>query len=196
MVDLAEIGLILQTISVMSAATAAVIGVRNYINSNKRAEDAKKKEQETRDRELETRKAQFYMQIYQHLRSEESQRRFLDVINMEWIDYDEFERKYGSDDHLDMYTKRISTLYEFNGVGFLLKGGLIDMDTAYSLADTLGLQLWRKFEPIVREQRVRYNVPELYADLEFLAAEVAKRLEERGYSTEMRDAHYTGKTFP
>jgi hypothetical protein len=196
MVDLAEIGLILQTISVMSAATAAVIGVRNYINSNKRAEDAKKKEQETRDRELETRKAQFYMQIYQHLRSEESQRRFLDVINMEWIDYDEFERKYGSDDHPDMYTKRISTLYEFNGVGFLLKGGLIDMDTAYSLADTLGLQLWRKFEPIVREQRVRYNVPELYADLEFLSGEIAKRLEEKGYSTEMRDTHYTGKTSP
>jgi hypothetical protein len=57
MVELAEIGLILQTISVMSAAKAAVIGVRSYINSNKRAEEAKKKEQETRDRELETRKA-------------------------------------------------------------------------------------------------------------------------------------------
>jgi hypothetical protein len=50
MVDLAEIGVILQTISVMSAATAAVIGVRSYINANKRAEEAKHKEQETRDR--------------------------------------------------------------------------------------------------------------------------------------------------
>jgi len=52
MVELAEIGLILQTISVMSAATAAVIGVRSYINSNKRAEEAKRKEQETRNLEL------------------------------------------------------------------------------------------------------------------------------------------------
>ena len=58
MVDLAEIGLILQTISVMSAATAAVIGVRSYINSNKRSEEARK-------RELETRQAQLFMGIYQ-----------------------------------------------------------------------------------------------------------------------------------
>jgi hypothetical protein len=113
---------------------------------------------------------------------------------MEWKDYDDYERKYGSDDHSDMYSKRISTLYEFNGVGFLLKEGLIDMDTAYSLADTLGLELWQKFAPIVREQRVRYNVPEFYADLEFLAAEIAKRLDERGYSPKTSIAYFTGKT--
>ena len=196
MVELAEIGLILQTISVMSAATAAVIGVRSYINSNKRAEEAKKKEQETRDRELETRKAQFYMQINQHLKSEESQRRFIELMYMEWKDYDDFERKYGSDDHPDLYAKRMSALYEFNGVGHLLKEGLIDMDTAYSHSDTIGLQLWGKFESIVREQRVRYNVPELYVDLEFLAGEIAKRLEEKGYSTKIPSPHYNGKTSP
>jgi hypothetical protein len=165
MVELAEIGLILQTISVMSAATAAVIGVRSYINSNKRTGEAKKKEQETRNRELETRKAQFYMQIYQQLTSETSTRRWVDMMNMEWKDYDDFERKYGSDDHPDLYAKRTSALYEFNGVGHLLKEGLIDMDTAYGLTEVQGLWLWRKFEPIYREQMVRYNTPEQYADL-------------------------------
>jgi len=48
MVELAEIGLILQTIGVLSAATAAVIGVRSYINSNKRTEEARGRELETR----------------------------------------------------------------------------------------------------------------------------------------------------
>jgi hypothetical protein len=198
MVELAEIGLILQTISVMSAATAAVIGVRSYINSNKRAGEAKQKEQETRDRELETRKAQFYMQIYQQLTSEASTRRWVDMMNMEWKDYDDFERKYGSDDHPDLYSKRTSALYEFNGVGHLLKEGLIDMDTAYGLTEVQGLWLWRKFEPMVRELRVRYNVPEIYADLEFLAAETTKRLEERGYSSKIPEGltHYTGKASP
>jgi hypothetical protein len=47
MVDLQTIGLVLQTVSVMSAATAAVIGVRSHINSNKRTEESKKKEQES-----------------------------------------------------------------------------------------------------------------------------------------------------
>jgi hypothetical protein len=44
MVDLAEIGIILQTIGVLSAATAAVIGVRGYLESNKRAEEARRRE--------------------------------------------------------------------------------------------------------------------------------------------------------
>jgi hypothetical protein len=198
MVDLAEIELNLQTISVMSAATAAAIGVRSYINSNKRAGEAKKKEHETRNRELETRKAQFYMQIYQQLTSKTSTRRWVDMMNMEWKDYDDFERKYGSDDHPDLYAKRTSALYEFNGVGHLLKEGLIDMDTAYGLTEVQGFWLWRKFESMVREQRVRYNVPGIYADLEFLATETTKRLEERGYSSKIPEGltHYTGKASP
>jgi hypothetical protein len=76
MVELAEIGLILQTISVMSAATAAVIGVRSYINSNKRADEARKKEQETQElalkaqqHNLETRQAQLFMNLFDNLLS-------------------------------------------------------------------------------------------------------------------------------
>jgi hypothetical protein len=51
---------------------------------------------------------------------------------------------------------------------------------------------------MVRELRVRYNVPEIYADLEFLAAETSKRLEERGYSSKIPEGltHYTGKASP
>ena len=97
------------------------------------------------------------------------------------------------DDHPDLYAKRMSALYEFNGVGHLLKEGLIDMGTAYSHSDTMGLQIWNKFEQVIREQRVRYNVPELYADLEFLATETTKWLKKRGYSAVIPDSHYTGK---
>ena len=147
---------------------------------------------------LETRQAQFYTQIYSHLTSEDSQRRWADVMNMEWRDYDEYERKYGSDEHPEMYAKRSSALYELSGVGYLLRKGVIDRDTAYSLAEVQGLWLWRKFEPIVREQRVRYKTPEQYADLEFLAAETAKELERRGYSSIIPESflHYSGKSSP
>jgi hypothetical protein len=187
MVDL----IVLQSISYIAGATGVAIAAIFYV-LNLRISQRNMKQT------LETRQAQFYTQVYSHLTSEDSQRRWIDAMNMEWRDYDDYERKYGSDEHPEMYAKRCAALYELQGVGYLLKKGLIDKDTAYSLAETQGLWLWRKFEPIVREQRVRYKTPEQYADLEFLAAETAKELERRGHSINIPKTftHYTGKAPP
>ncbi len=57
MVELKTINLLVQIVRVSAAEIATVIGVGSYINSNKRA-------QQTRDRELETRQAQLFMQLY------------------------------------------------------------------------------------------------------------------------------------
>jgi len=57
MVDVQTMGLIVQTIGVVGTLSAAIVGVRSYVNSNKRA-------QESRDRELETRQVQLFMQIF------------------------------------------------------------------------------------------------------------------------------------
>jgi hypothetical protein len=185
MVDLA----LLQSVSYIAGALGVCVAAIFYVLNLRIS-------QRNQRLTLETRQAQFYTQIYHQLTSEDSQRRWLDAMNMEWRDYDEYERKYGSDEHPEMYAKRYAALYELSGVGYLLKKGLIDKDTAYSLAETQGLWLWRKFEPIVREQRVRYNMPVSFSDLEFLAAETVKELEERGYSSKIPEgfAHYTGKT--
>ncbi|MCX6653967.1 MAG: hypothetical protein NTY03_02470, partial [Candidatus Bathyarchaeota archaeon] len=155
---------LLQSVSYMAGALGVFIAAIFYV-LNLRISQRNMKQT------LETRQAQFYMQIYNHLTSEDSQRRWIDAMNMEWRDYDEYEKKYGSDEHPEIYAKRYASLYEFGGVGYLLKKGLIDRDTAYSLAETQGLWLWRKFESMVREQRVRYNTPESFSDLEYLAAE-------------------------
>lgn len=187
MVELAEI----QAAYYMVAATGVLVAAIYYIYHIRVA-------QRNMKQTIETRQAQFFMQIYQQIKGEDSQRRWIDVMNMEWRDYDDYEKKYGSDEHPDMYVKRSSALYELNGVGYLLKSGVIDRDTAYSLTEVTGLWLWRKFEPIVREQRVRYNIPEIYADLEYLAAEIVKELEERGHSSKVPEkfAQYTGTNPP
>jgi hypothetical protein len=61
-----------------------------------------------------------------------------------------------------------------------------------------GSWLWRKFEPAIREMRIRYNMPDAFADLEYLAMEVIKEAEFRGYSSKAPEefAHYTGKDSP
>ena len=61
MVDLAEIQAayyIVAATGVIGALMTAVVGVKSYINSNKRAEEARR-------RELETRQAQLFMGVYQ-----------------------------------------------------------------------------------------------------------------------------------
>jgi hypothetical protein len=42
-------------------------------------------------------------------------------MNMEWKDYDEFERKYGSDFNLDNYAKRTTTMIHYNMLGSLVE---------------------------------------------------------------------------
>jgi hypothetical protein len=58
--------------------------------------------------QLETRQAQLFMQLYQDLLSENNMRSLLELLNMEWDDYDDFERKLGSDNNPDSFVKRTS----------------------------------------------------------------------------------------
>lgn len=174
MVELAEIGLILQTFSVMSAATAAVIGVRSYINSNKRAEEAKKKEQETRDRELEARKLSFVTSITNQLLSESGQRTYGELMNMEWKDYDDFEKKYGSDNNLDNYAKRMSVWNLYNTLGMLLREKLIEPELLYSINNVSICLMWNIFKDVIAENRRRYGGRDNFSDFEFLNDEILR----------------------
>jgi hypothetical protein len=60
-----------QMVGVAGTLIAAFIGVRTYINTNKRTEEAKHKEQETRDHDLQTKQAQMFMNIYNQVTTKE-----------------------------------------------------------------------------------------------------------------------------
>ncbi len=46
---------------------------------------------------------------------------WLELLNMEWSDYDDFERKYGSDYNLDNVAKRHLFWIYFDALGCLLR---------------------------------------------------------------------------
>ena len=66
---------------------------------------------------LETRQFQLLMHVAQSPTSIEGQRRFIEWISMDWDDYDDFERKYGSDVNPENYALRASTSNWFNTMG-------------------------------------------------------------------------------
>lgn len=178
MVELAEIGLILQTISVMSAATAAVIGVRSYINSNKRAEDAKKKEQETRDRELETRQSQLFMQIYmRYLEPDLFSDNLIKLFKRGWKNAEDYDQKYdGNPDgaNLDI----VMAFWE--GVAVLINRGMIDIGLVYELMPTNVTALWGRYGSLIKEKRSSGAPPKLYSLVEDLSIKLAEYARFRG----------------
>jgi len=131
-----------------------------------------------------TRQAQLFMQIYQDLSSTETTRKLLDILNMEWKDYDEFERKYGSDTNPDFAATRFSYTQKLNGVGWLLKQKLVDKESIYQLCGNWAIWVYCKFKPIIEEQTRRYKNPQAYLWLEHCGKEMMKIREQRGEPAE------------
>jgi len=152
---LQTIGILLAGVSLTVAATYYTLTLRN----NER-----------------TRKTQIFMQIFHQVISREFQRDWIDLMNMEWENYDDFENKYGSDNNPENYAKRVSTWMAMNGIGAMMVDGLIDPERLLKLVGTSSQFLWIKFKPIIYEQRARYGMPNAYQYFEQMAETLKNEL--------------------
>ena len=137
----------------------------------------------------ESQQLQFIMQIAS-LTGHEGNKMAIELLNMEWKDYDEFERKYGSDNNPDNYAKRNTLLGAYNMMGLALKRGLVDRDLLF---ETLGYGLtttWAKFEGVLMEIRRRYNQPTSMENFQYLAEECSKWFREKGHDIQVPDTFY------
>lgn len=148
MVDLGEI----QAVYYMVAATGVIVAAIYYVYNMRISQRNSALVLKAQEQTLETRQAQLYMQLFQSLNSEEFIKRYIDLLNMEWSDYDDFEKKYGSDEHPENFAKRFSTFYLYDGVGYLLQRGLLDEETAYRLCGLASCYVWKKYEKVIKEQ--------------------------------------------
>jgi len=123
--------------------------------------------------------------IMQTMLSEESQRRWIELMNMEWNDYDDFENKYGSDVNPDNFAKRMSVWLSYDMLGHLLKKNIADAETFYISGGTVAIFMWEKYKPILYEHRRRYVGADTYSGLEYLAQEMLKIRKRRDPSYEV-----------
>ena len=174
--------LTLQTISVGIAAISLVIGVIYHINN---LNNTRKNQQ----LQLETRQAQLFMQMYQDMNSPEHYLRLNELLHMKWEDFDDYYRKYGSENNPEAYALRASMWYRLNGVGLLVKAGLIDVDRVYDLMSETILRHWKKWGDIIIRIREQFNIPGYMEGFEFISNELVKESEKRGYSADVPESY-------
>lgn len=159
---------------------AAVYYILNIQNNRRNQELSLKAQQQN----LDTRQAQLLMQVYQTMYDKEALRDNVHLLNMEWEDYNDFERKYGSDNNPENYAMRERMKNFYNSIGFLLKFGLVEAEKVYEIAGIGTIESWNKFGDIFLKQRKIYNMPEFALNYEYLFYEMVRMRKSRGYSTE------------
>ena len=158
MVSLVEI----QTAYYMVAATGVLIAAVFYILNMRET--------------MNNRRATFSNSLMQFYFSEEGQHRFMEVMNMQWSDFEDFKRKYDSSVNLQRYAKRSALWTQLDLLGRQCRSGTIDI-TQISTPLAFGIVLcWMKFKPIIEAYRGWQYPKDAFSDFEYIANALMKRL--------------------
>ena len=131
---------------------------------------------ETQQQQLETRQANLFSQYHLYYQSKEFQHDFNEILyKWEWKDYEEFRTKYGSgSENLKAYSSWIRIFQFYDGLGVLVKKGLLDENlVAELMSDTLKL-FWEKNITVIRKAREYHNLPTVFEMTEYLYNEVSE----------------------
>ena len=161
------------------AIFGVIAGFSYYVLTVRNAQRSQRMAEESREVEIVTRTATL-----------EDNRIWIELLNMEWTDYDDFERKYGSDDNPDNWAKRVTVWMTYERYGYLVKNGLIDKETFFELNTSVYL-VWEKFKDVIYEIRRRYSQPFGYQYFEYLGEECVKYLWEKGYDAKVPDNFFS-----
>ena len=116
----------------------------------------------------ETRQAQLFMPIYAKFHDKAFMEDFLKIVGTwEWNSYDDWFEKYGRS-NLKEYSSLIALFDYMEGIGVLVKRGLIDISFIDDLISGLIIMLWDKMESIVVVYRERFNYPQFAEHFEYL----------------------------
>jgi hypothetical protein len=135
------------------------------------------------------RKTQLVSRLREELMTVEGGLIRMELLEMEWTDFDDFDAKYDSTVNPENYAKRFLWWGIYQEVGYLLREGLVDINTVYNLiGGHNSLILWTKFESIIIEQRKKYRDPSWFTYFEYFADEIKKYRVKQGLPSDITDA--------
>lgn len=97
---------------------------------------------------------------------------FATVLNMEWKDAEDFNRKYGQSNP-EMFGMWNSFFFLWETHGILVKNKVIDAEKIHDLGAYAAIVGWEKFKDIVRSRREVWG-QDMLSNFEYLAQEMLK----------------------
>jgi hypothetical protein len=137
--------------------------------------------QKTQQLQLETRKAQLYMQLFMRITSEEVMKKSIDLLKLEYDNVDEFMEKYISGPDSSMHAKLFSMFWHIDGLGYMMSQKFIDPEMVYNFGGGFAqVWHWKKWEPVIMRMRKLRGEPEFMRWFEYTAKEMMKIRQEKG----------------
>ena len=125
--------------------------------------------------QLETRQAQLFMQVYNQWSSRDSVKAFARIRygDFEWTDLEDFMEKYGPGNP-DAFADQLTMNHFFDGLGVLVKKGLIDISLVRDLFSQRIIWFWERNKDTFYELRIFTGDPTQYYHIEYLYHELKK----------------------
>jgi hypothetical protein len=98
------------------------------------------------------------------------------VANLQFKDFDDFVKKYGSLSTEKQETMAIHTICNFfEGIGLILKRNLVSAEIICDYWGESAIFMWEKLKPLIEGFREQYNMPRAWKPFEYLYNEMQKR---------------------
>ncbi len=149
--------MVLSTLQTLSLTAGVIYYIMTLRNTRK-----------NQQMQLETRQAQLFINIYNVYSSKQFQKGREELMHLrEWTDYDDFFAKYGSDVDPEAKATWDSIFLWLEGIGVLVKRGLIDPELVHDLLYAFIINFWERHLPIFTRWREQHG-PKMLEDLESL----------------------------
>ena len=107
-----------------------------------------------------TRKTQLFMEVYNKFNDTvEHTQENLAFNRLEFDGFDDFMEKYGPDANPRVFAKLYHSMMFYEGIGLLVKRGLIDIEMVEDFMSGVIMGFWGKYGPILKESARRWNYP-------------------------------------
>jgi hypothetical protein len=165
LVDAQTIGVLVTAASVTVAAIYYMFTLRMNLKTQELALKAQQQASETRQ-------AQLFIQLYTTFTSYEFKLKWNNIMyTWKWKDFEDFESKYGTSNSEEFSKFDLIGTY-FEGIGVMVKRGLVDVTLVDDLMSGHIVSSWERFESLILEWRRSMNWPQLLEWWEYLYHEV------------------------
>jgi hypothetical protein len=120
------------------------------------------------------RRANLATTLMQSFMSEEGAIRWVDLLKMQWSNFDDYVKKYDSAVNTKNFAERCAFWTTCESLGFQYRKGIVDLETIYNLAGPWIISAWMKFKPIIEEYRRWEWGMDIYSNWENLAGELSE----------------------